>query len=257
MDLKNRAESTELAPRDLLHEAKSKHGVAAIVMSGSNASLQRMISRARDEKCPDTEAVDSPIPHFQGKMLLDNDQGKFLLFDEVVAQTGGRNVGFGSSLALEVLENSEILLTDGTFAVATPPFRQLWTIHAKFGDSTIPVVHVLMTFRGIDDYKHALEKIKTYIPNWNPTDYLGDLEIGQRKAVSDVFQGIRTSFCYFHLLQAWYRQLKKLKQDDLTRYGEKNIFKLFTFLLRILYIPLLVYTSMPSIQRRQQGSARL
>ncbi|EFP00559.1 hypothetical protein CRE_27906 [Caenorhabditis remanei] len=234
VDVKDRAASTKLSPRDILHEAKMKHGVGAVVMAGTASSIQRMISRTRDERCVDTDAADAANPKFQGKLTLDDDQEKFLLFDEVVALSGGRNVCFGNKLALEVLEKSKILLTDGTFAVARDPFQQLWSIHAQFGDSSIPVIHVLMSSRSIADYAHALEKIKVLVPNWAPTDYLGDLEIGQAKAVCDAFPGIKKSFCLFHLLQSWYRRLKKLKLDGLTQYGA-SLYKFWTLLCCLPY----------------------
>ncbi|EFO91197.1 CRE-SRW-33 protein [Caenorhabditis remanei] len=219
IELKELASTTTLAPRDLVHEVKTKHGVSPVVMSGSASSMRRLISRVREENCQDARAADSANPVFKGKMAQDNDMENFLIFDEIVPQTRGRNVAFGNQLALDVLGKSKILLTDGTFAVAQAPFLQLWSIHATFGDSTIPVVHVLMTSRSILDYSHVLEKLKAVLPNWSPTDYLGDLEIGQARAVANAFPGIQTSFCYFHLLQSWYRNLKKYHLDGLVHYG--------------------------------------
>ncbi|PIC21674.1 hypothetical protein B9Z55_026428 [Caenorhabditis nigoni] len=233
LELKELASSTKLPPRDVLHETRMKYGAAALVMAGSSSSLERYIGRARQgDRCLDTEAVDAAKPIFQGKMCLDNDQEPFLLFDDTLTQTGGRHAAFGNKLSLEVLESSEIFLTDGTFSVAQAPFVQLWVLHAKFDDATIPVVNVLMSSRSNADYSFVLEKLKAMMPNWNPSDFFGDLELGQSKAVSDAFPGIRTNYCYFHLLQAWYRRMKKHNLGTLTTHG--NQLYQFWSLLRCL-----------------------
>ncbi|CAL2039569.1 unnamed protein product [Caenorhabditis brenneri] len=219
IEMKEIATTSNLPPRKILLEVKKKYGVVPVVMSGSTSTLNRMISRQREEKCPDVFALDSSNPVFQGKMTLDYDQERFMIFDEINASTGARHVAFGNELGLQVLQNSEILLTDGTFAVAKKPFAQLWSIHATFGDSTVPVVNVLMESRSTPDYSFVLENIKKAAPNWNPKIFMGDLEIGQAKAVEMAFPGIQVSFCYFHLVQAWYRRMSALKLDSLTQTG--------------------------------------
>ncbi|PIC41550.1 hypothetical protein B9Z55_008930 [Caenorhabditis nigoni] len=228
-EIKESAETTDMTPRDLIHKARVDHGVRATVIAGSTSSLVRMVHRARDEKCVDTDAVDAPVPVFQGKMLLDDEKQQFLLFDEHCPANNRRHVAFGSRLGLEVLEKSDTILTDGTFSVAQPPFGQLWSIHAEFGDSTVPVVHVLMSSRQIVDYTFVLNKLKLIAPRWNPSDYLGDLEIGQARAISDAFSNIRQNFCYFHLIQSWYRKIKTLKIDDLTVHG-KSLYEFWSLL---------------------------
>ncbi|KAF1760221.1 hypothetical protein GCK72_008467 [Caenorhabditis remanei] len=150
-----------------------KYGVRPVVVAGSASTLSRLISRQRNEKCPDTEAVDSPNPVFSGKMINDNDGGEFMLFDSTCGYSNSCYVAFASHLALEVLESSQIVLSDGTFAVAQAPFKQIWCIYAQCGDSIVPVVHVLMESRSREDYEFVIEKIKNRIPSWNPTDYLG------------------------------------------------------------------------------------
>ncbi|CAP32697.2 Protein CBG14015 [Caenorhabditis briggsae] len=137
-----------------------------------------------------------------------------MIFDEVHPTNGKRYVAFGSKVGLEMLEKSSLLLSDGTFSVAQPPFVQLWTIHATFSESTFPVVHVLMSGRQIVDYDYVLGRLKSIIPLWDPQDYLGDLEIGQATAIKNAFPNIRQTYCYFHLLQAWFRRLKQLKLQD-------------------------------------------
>ncbi|CAR99890.1 Protein CBG27611 [Caenorhabditis briggsae] len=49
----------------------------------------------------------------------------FMIFDEVHPTNGKRYVAFGSKVGLEMLEKSSLLLSDGTFSVAQPPFVQL------------------------------------------------------------------------------------------------------------------------------------
>ncbi|KAF1749757.1 hypothetical protein GCK72_026226 [Caenorhabditis remanei] len=218
-ELRDQAKTTDLPPRTLLHDTKTKFGSRAIVVAGSNSALTRMIQRARDVKCVDTDAVDSQNPVFQGVMTLDNDKEPFLIFDEVNQTNGNRYVAFGSKVGLEVLEKSALLLSDGTFSVAQPPFVQLWTIHATFSESTFPVVHVLMSSRHIVDYDYVLRRLKSIIPQWDPRDYLGDLEIGQSTAIKNAFPNIRQTYCFFHLLQDWFRRLKQLKLQGLTVYG--------------------------------------
>uniref|UniRef100_A0A8R1I2J7 Uncharacterized protein n=1 Tax=Caenorhabditis japonica TaxID=281687 RepID=A0A8R1I2J7_CAEJA len=170
--LRESAATSAAPPRDLLHEMRTEFGVQPVVMAGTQSSLRRMISRARDTRCPDSDVADKPDPQFQGKMTLDNDGQKFLLFDSI-SPTGGRNVAFGSELAMELLSSATLLLTDGTFSIARDPFCQLWTLHGNFTDSTTAFVYVLMEKRSIVDYTDVLKRLKDLIPSWDPSDYLG------------------------------------------------------------------------------------
>ncbi|CAI2296306.1 unnamed protein product [Caenorhabditis sp. 36 PRJEB53466] len=129
-----------------------KHGVRRVMIAGSVSALSRLISRQRDEKCADTATMDSWI---RGKMAEDNDRGNFLIFDKICPQTN----------FLHLLRKK----------------------NGKFGDTFVPTVHVLTSSRSTGGYDFVLTELKTKIPNWKPTDYLGDLKIGQSKALNSPF----------------------------------------------------------------------
>uniref|UniRef100_A0A8R1DNU4 MULE transposase domain-containing protein n=2 Tax=Caenorhabditis japonica TaxID=281687 RepID=A0A8R1DNU4_CAEJA len=179
LEIKNNAMSTNLTPRELLFDAKTKFGSIPVDMAGSLDALNRMIQRTRTKNASDVNNANMIDPIFTGEMRETNEKTQFLLFDEVCVNSGGRVVGFSSDEMLKTLAESEILLADATFDVIRAPFSQLWVLHGNLTrDATVPLAFILMTKRTKDDYLYVLELLKqqAHLLTWSPKDFIGEFE---------------------------------------------------------------------------------
>ena len=83
----------------------------------------------------------------------------FLLHDDG-PQQNNRLICFATQRNLELLMEADIWLADGTFSSCPKLFSQLWVIHGKFEEKTIPLVFFLLNGFSEDHYTHALEVLK-------------------------------------------------------------------------------------------------
>uniref|UniRef100_A0A8R1ID43 MULE transposase domain-containing protein n=1 Tax=Caenorhabditis japonica TaxID=281687 RepID=A0A8R1ID43_CAEJA len=73
LDIKNNAMSTNLTPRELLFDAKTKFGSIPVDMAGSLDALNRMIYRTRTKNASDVNNANMIDPIFTGEMRETND----------------------------------------------------------------------------------------------------------------------------------------------------------------------------------------
>ena len=74
------------------------------------------------------------------------------------------------------LENEDVWLGDGTFAVVPTIFFQLYTIHARVGNNYPPCVYFLLPNKTQNTYVKMLEALNTLLPQANPQVILADFE---------------------------------------------------------------------------------
>ncbi|CAL2035470.1 unnamed protein product [Caenorhabditis brenneri] len=239
MVIREKADSSNLTPREIVFNAKREFGAVPIQMAGSLSSINRMIHRVRVKDSVDVANANLKNPVFTGDMRLTNEKTPFLQFDDVVPSTGGRVVCFSSYDMLTKLGESDVLLTDGTFDCVRAPFMQLWTLHGRLTPTaTVPLAFVIMSRRSRDDYAYVLESLKKLpvLSSWNPKDFIGDLESAQEKAIKDCFPTIKEHYCLFHVMQAWRRKLDKLGLKEEILYDNKY-YEFWSLLKSLPFVP--------------------
>ena len=92
---------------------------------------------------------------------------------------------------------------DGTFKAAPKLWTQLYTIHGQKNGYTVPCVFALLPNKRKESYNLVFSKIKSWIDvvsqNWQFEAYLSDFEKGAFLAAVEVFPGIASEGCFFHL----------------------------------------------------------
>jgi hypothetical protein len=75
--------------------------------------------------------------------------------------------------------------------------------------------------------------VQNFVPEWNPTAFLSDYEIGAIEAIREIMPGINTYGCLFHFCQSIYRQIQMLpnlnalfRDDDDVKAKIKSLFSL-------------------------------
>lgn len=126
------------------------------------------------------------------------------------SQDPGRILILGDMNLLYVLENAEVWLGDGTFAVVPSIYFQLYTIHAKVGSKYPPCVYFLLPNKTQATYLQMLEALANIIPDANPQTILTDFENAAQNAFRQVHPNADIKGCLFHLGQSVQRKVAEL-----------------------------------------------
>jgi hypothetical protein len=140
------------------------------------------------------------------------------------------------------LSNAECWLIDGTFKTVPGIFKQLFTIHAKVGDTNgrvVPLFYALMTSKSERCYTQCFEELKALANGLNvnlrPAFFISDFEKASINAMLNVFPGVRSKCCHFHLAQIFWRRIQKLGLSK--RYVEDRDYSLnLRHLLALAYL---------------------
>ena len=116
----------------------------------------------------------------------------------------------GSMDMVQELENSDLWLGDGTFAIVPNMFYQLYTLHCKVGNKYPPCIYFLLPNKTQGTYEKMLGILNTIIPNSNPSTILIDFEVAAQNAFMIAFPNSQIKGCLFHLSQSVMRHVCEL-----------------------------------------------
>ncbi|CAF1533811.1 unnamed protein product [Adineta ricciae] len=117
---------------------------------------------------------------------------------------------FASDEQVDILQDAEEFLVDGTFKVVPEIFYQLYIVHGVFRDHVIPLVYALLRRKTADTYKRLVHEIVNIAPRWSPRTIMLDFEQSYIGAFKSAFPTVLLSGCYFHLRQSIHRKLQAL-----------------------------------------------
>jgi len=113
-----------------------------------------------------------------------------------------------------LVDNSYIILGDGTFYVCPAHFEQLYTIHVLHKSIYVQVVYCLLPSKTTDIYEKMWHLIKTLCKKeLKPQNILWDFELSAHNEVFHVIPNAQIKCCRFHLGQAC--GIDKLQNWDL------------------------------------------
>ena len=119
---------------------------------------------------------------------------------------------------LDLLRQSRRWCGDGTFKAAPKLWTQLYTIHGQKNGFTLPCVFALLPDKRKETYLRLFRQIKSWIDEVPQQSefciFLSDFEQGAYLAVPEVFPGVDSEGCFFHLSK---RLDVHVKQLGLTR----------------------------------------
>lgn len=127
----NAKDQPSTAPRTLVVEAlnRAKPTTSAVLPSAENlARTVRRVRRSGGVAIPKT-LTELELPD---SYMITNDNQNFLLYDGyLLDDEEDRLIIFGTEKNMKLLEESDSVHADGTFDVASPLFKQLYTIHGE------------------------------------------------------------------------------------------------------------------------------
>ncbi|XP_053148756.1 uncharacterized protein LOC128343547 isoform X2 [Hemicordylus capensis] len=196
--------------QDMRAVSATPRNVMGNVLSGlSNdilAHIPRQSSLARsllyhrtDSNLSNPKPINVHIPEKYSQLIL-HDSGVENL-DRILV-LGDRD------LMLEL--NKDTIYGDGTFEKVPNMFDQLYTWHAKVGNSYLPCIYILLQKKNMDTYNRMFEIMKLLIPNLAPQRVLVDFEKACMNAVRIVFPHAEVKGCYFHLCQSLIRKINNV-----------------------------------------------
>ncbi len=105
-----------------------------------------------------------------------------------------------------------VWLLDGTFKMAPSWFTQVFTIHAMYMGTCVPVAYSFLAGKRTKDYADVIDAVTSSgIPGgFNPEYIISDFERGIIKACRDRFPNVNLHGCLFHLCQSVYRRVQSV-----------------------------------------------
>lgn len=164
------------------------------------SSISRMLNRARraerDTFNPDPDTAQFDIPgHFLDIIL--HDTGAF---------DPSRILAIGDRDLLAELQKDKIF-GDGTFDKAPKVFYQIYTWHAKIGNSYPPCIYFLLQNKSQETYNRMFAILCNLLPNWAPQTVVVDFEKACISAAQNNYPNVQVKCCYFHLSQSLLRKI--------------------------------------------------
>lgn len=118
---------------------------------------------------------------------------------------------FASDEQVDIIQDTEDFLVDGTFKVVPEIFYQLFIVHGIFRDHVVPLVYALLRRKNTETYENLIAEILKIAPRWSPRTIMLDFEQASISAFESAFPNAALSGCYFHLRQSIHRKLQVSK----------------------------------------------
>jgi hypothetical protein len=175
---------------------------------------------------PNPKSINFDIPEKYSELILHdsgvNDPARILVLGD-------------RKLVLELKKDT--IYGDGTFDKVPSMFYQLYTWHAKVGNSYPPCIYILLQKKNTDTYSRMFEIMKLLIPNLAPLKVLVDFEKACMNAVRIAFPHAEVKGCYFHLCQSLVRKINSVGLK--TEYeGNVNIKITLKSLAALAFVPM-------------------
>lgn len=120
---------------------------------------------------------------------------------------------FASDEQVDILQDTDEFLVDGTFKVVPEIFYQLYIVHGVFRDHVIPLIYALLRRKNAETYERLIGEILNIAPRWNPHAIMLDFEQSCIGAFQRAFPNVLLSGCYFHLRQSIHRKLQVIRNS--------------------------------------------
>ncbi|XP_055639888.1 uncharacterized protein LOC129777565 isoform X1 [Toxorhynchites rutilus septentrionalis] len=183
--------------RNVIGETLSKLSTDVIAYLPKQSSLARTLRNHRVMKhLPNPPTADFAIP----------EKYRDLVLHDSVLDGSNRILILGDRDLMGKL-SQDTLFGDGTFDKAPNMFYQLYTVHAKVGNSYPPCVYILLTKKNEQTYLEMFNILKRLVPDMAPERILLDFEKACMNAARIVFPETEIKGCYFHLCQSIIRKI--------------------------------------------------
>lgn len=162
---------------------------------------------------------------------------------------------FMSQKCAVALQKCSDIYVDGTFATCPKPFKQLVTIHGKYGNRILPLAFCLLTSKRTALYREMIRQLQQSILRlsgqaFQPDRVICDFEISLMTAIETDLPNAVIKGCYFHFCQSLWRKVQELGLSVLYRQNS-SVKKVVRKIMSLAFLPLaivrmtfnLIYTS--------------
>lgn len=209
-DIKDTAKKTFDAPSNIIAKAIAETSQATKGCLPAKLVLKKTICRERNKANlpPANPTTIQKLIVPESYKNLD-DGWEFLLFDSE-NEDSDKILVFSTKQNLELLERIPNWQSDGTFSAFPLLFKQLFTIHAIIGGTTMPLVFALLQNKSQATYSKMIQAIKNPRPSLAPTTIMTDFEKVSLNSFKDAFLSVTQSGCFFHFQQSIWKKFRKL-----------------------------------------------
>lgn len=168
---------------------------------------------------------------------------------------------FMSPTSAVKLQQCSDVYVDGTFKTCPRPFKQLVTVHGKYGDRIIPFAFCMLRSKETGLYREMLQQIKRHVSRisghvFNPVRILSDFEISLISALQAEFPHTELHGCYFHFCQALWRKVQDLGLTTAYR-RHKSVKNIVRKIMSLGYLPAAVVRMTFNLIYSSRSVARL
>ena len=115
---------------------------------------------------------------------------------------------------LENLAQCHLIMGDGTFRYCPRPFTQMYTLHGFKENHFFPGAFIFLEDKSEETYKkmfNALNSLcnKLCDKSLNPATFVLDFELAAINSIKSNFEHSKIKACRFHLIQNWFKKIKK------------------------------------------------
>jgi len=134
-----------------------------------------------------------------------------LLFDSAPVDGDNRRILiFGSQRLLEKLKGAQWWVADGTFKACPPPFRQLYTVHARVNGTFPPCLFAFLPNKRQVTYEAFWGAVRELVTGEGPQQALLDFEQASLNGFRSKFDDSEVKGCFFHFCQAIIKRVAEL-----------------------------------------------
>ncbi|CAF4499658.1 unnamed protein product [Rotaria socialis] len=208
----DRAINTQETPDTIITNCYKNISDRSIARLPARDNIKRRIRMLRHNNQVVKEPNDPNFPSVPIQLTKTARKDQFLRCD--TGPGDDRILIFASDEQVDVLQDTDEFLVDGTFKVVPDIFYQLYIIHGVFRDHAIPLIYALLRRKTKETYQHLIREILNIALRWSPRAVMLDFKQASFGAFQAAFPNASLSGCYFHLRQSIHRKLQELGHQN-------------------------------------------
>lgn len=162
--------------------------------------------------------------------------------------------------AVKLQQCSDIYI-DGTFSTCPKPFKQLITIHGKYGNRILPFAFCMLISKRIALYREMLRQLQQCILRlsgqpFQPTMVICDFKISLMTAIETELPNTVIRGCFFHFCQSLWRKVQELGLSAVYRQN-RSVKNVVRKIMSLAFLPTAIVRMTFNMIFRSRSVARL
>ena len=212
-DLKRRAFNDVNRPVPQVYEEVARHYADE---HGQFVGTLPIFSNVRTAMYKRRRTILPLLPQTREAIHVPNELRQINNIDFLIIDTPGENkiLAFATDQNLRILSEASTIYGDGTFYAAPQLYTQIYTFHAMYKGTMLPLLYILLPSKTAAVYQECLEELDRVLARkglfLNPRKVLLDYELAAHRAWLQMRPNIEMKGCLFHFCQTIWRKLQTL-----------------------------------------------